>query len=353
MTLKEKRQLYEVDLHITNRCRNSCPHCNVSSPEPMPEMSTEELFLFLEQAAELGAHELHITGGEPFLRKDIYTVIKKATDLGMRVETMTSIPLSLSDMQHLHEVKLDYLAISLDGVQEYQDFLRCEGNYQDSIENIKKALQCGLKVRVNTFLWKDNVEQIYELFNVTRELGVTKHVVFYFTPIGRGELHLDKWMNLSEWKHICDEMRTYIQTNIIPHPDNKTKYIIQRGYYNDEKELAQKEGACRLIERQNLVLLCDGTIYPCVMFMKINKELGNVNKRSLNEIWNDEDSWNSYRYDLDGNETCLQCDQVKHCMGGCPGYSYLFKKDVNAGDYRCNNMEEPFPACVWYTEHVR
>ena len=57
---------------VTHRCPLHCVYC--SNPEQMQsavhELSTENWTEIIEQAAEIGCWHLHLTGGEPLLRRD-------------------------------------------------------------------------------------------------------------------------------------------------------------------------------------------------------------------------------------------------------------------------------------------
>ena len=43
----------------------------------------------MRQLAELGCREVTLIGGEAYLRSDVYAIVRKLTDLGMRVTMQT------------------------------------------------------------------------------------------------------------------------------------------------------------------------------------------------------------------------------------------------------------------------
>lgn len=347
-----KRILEEIDLHVTNRCVNECPHCNMNSPEKMDEISGEKICDFLKEASELGAKALHITGGEPFLRTDIFDIMENANNLGMKVEIVTAKELSMEEIKKLKNIGVDYLTISIDGNKQYHDKLRRVGNFDSSIENIKKALSIGLKVRVNTFIWKENINHINEILKLTSNLGVQKHVIFYFTPIGRGEKHLNLWMDLKEWKEFFETTKEHISQKILSNKENKTEYILQKSFYENIDEVDVEEVRCRIQDRSACVLLCDGSLYPCVLYMRSDKKLGNIQNESLKNIWDNSEMWSYYSPSLNSESRCYICEQKDECLGRCTGYSHLLKKDNTFGDVRCKKEENIYPACVWMTEKI-
>lgn len=79
----------------------------------------------------------------------------------------------------------------------------------------------------------------------------------------------------------------------------------------------------------NCLLLSDGNVYPCVVFVNSNYSLGNIKNESLCNIWSSEKNWNIYKF-KSVNKDC-GCTQ---CNGGCRGLSYLLNKDPNFCDPR-------------------
>jgi sulfatase maturation enzyme AslB (radical SAM superfamily) len=67
----------EVVWAVTKRCNLRCKHCSISE-EDQGELTTEEGFTLIEDAAKLGHVKFAFTGGEPMLRDDIYDLIEYA-----------------------------------------------------------------------------------------------------------------------------------------------------------------------------------------------------------------------------------------------------------------------------------
>src|SRR5436305_1617107 len=79
--LIEPSGLRELWLHINNACNLTCTHCLVSSgPGGIAGRSTEEMLALVDEASALGVERVFITGGEPFLRKDIFDLAKHITE---------------------------------------------------------------------------------------------------------------------------------------------------------------------------------------------------------------------------------------------------------------------------------
>ena len=80
-------KLYHLFLEVTSRCNARCEHCGSSCgyEKPKNEVSKEKLMETLKEVADhYNASEilLNVTGGEPFLRKDLFEIMDYAVSLG-------------------------------------------------------------------------------------------------------------------------------------------------------------------------------------------------------------------------------------------------------------------------------
>ena len=76
----------------TGACNYNCVYCNVdANREPTPgELDTEWGLRLVDQIAEFGSQWFGLKGGEPLLRKDIFTLIAHAKDVGLEVLLLTN-----------------------------------------------------------------------------------------------------------------------------------------------------------------------------------------------------------------------------------------------------------------------
>ncbi len=75
-----------VELEITAKCNLRCKYCSHFSSEGdvTNELSTEEWLTFFEECRKLGVMDILLSGGEPFLRKDIREIINGIVKNKMR-----------------------------------------------------------------------------------------------------------------------------------------------------------------------------------------------------------------------------------------------------------------------------
>ena len=107
-------------LFVTNDCNLRCTHCYVSSGDYVPprEMTTEEIYGVIDQARELGVARFLVTGGEPFMVRDIYDIVRYITAESDLVLLTNAMFLSEKNLDRLEKSKgrgSISLQVSLDG----------------------------------------------------------------------------------------------------------------------------------------------------------------------------------------------------------------------------------------------
>lgn len=152
----------------TDRCNLNCRYC-FQHEDRSGDMTLQAFDACLAQARRLGVGLISFLGGEPLLWAHLGTSIRHCTE--HRVFTDVTTNGTLLDAQTvlgLAAAGLDFLNVSVDV---------CKANRvsaKDSIlrpERLAPLLQArarhGLKLRVNSVLYKDNSEEIKELIEFT------------------------------------------------------------------------------------------------------------------------------------------------------------------------------------------
>ncbi len=140
--------------------------------DPGPEMTVEQMMRIAGSTASL--QTLGITGGEPFLRKDLHEIVDgffrengtnhiQVNTNGLLLDRM----LELAEQGYYEKYgKFLTLQISLDGLEETHDALRAlPGSFKRIVRNLRELIQLpkripGFRVNVLTNINKNNYDQI-------------------------------------------------------------------------------------------------------------------------------------------------------------------------------------------------
>ncbi|HMC30743.1 MAG TPA: radical SAM protein [Candidatus Angelobacter sp.] len=114
-----------VQLHPALRCNLKCRHCYSSSgPRNAEELPASVLMNVLDGLRAEGFNVASLSGGEPLLYKDLFTVMKHARQLGMTVTVTTNGMLLNEQRAEQLAENAQLVAISIDGVPESHNHMR-------------------------------------------------------------------------------------------------------------------------------------------------------------------------------------------------------------------------------------
>jgi 7,8-dihydro-6-hydroxymethylpterin dimethyltransferase len=183
--------LRELWLQINNACNLSCTHCLVSSgPGKEPGLPLEQLVGLVDRAVQLGLERLYITGGEPFVRRDIFTLLRHATaGRGLEVILLTNATAfqgrTRTELAALDRARVRF-QVSVDGASaEANDLLRGAGTFARALEGARLLADLGYEVALTTVTTKRNLVELPALPGVAKEVGARSHHLMWTHKRGR------------------------------------------------------------------------------------------------------------------------------------------------------------------------
>src|SRR3989338_6436172 len=189
--LKASR-LNEFWIHTNNSCNLTCTHCLFeSSPSGDAGMPAENIRNVMDESCRLGVFRFYFTGGEPFVRRDIFDLIKYATkEKGNELIVLTNATLfgngKRAGLRGLDKNKVK-LQVSLDGsTPEINDPIRGRGTFGEITEGIKIASDLGFDTSLATVVTKENINDIPNLPPLAKKLGAKSIHIMWMHRRGRG-----------------------------------------------------------------------------------------------------------------------------------------------------------------------
>src|SRR5210317_995755 len=113
--------------NLIRRCNLTCKHCYSISADIdfKGELNTEEVFTVMDDLKGFGVPVLILSGGEPLLRPDIFSISQRAKDMGFYVGLSTNGTLiDQHNIDAIAGIGYDYVGISIDGTQKTHDEFR-------------------------------------------------------------------------------------------------------------------------------------------------------------------------------------------------------------------------------------
>lgn len=175
-------------------CNLACRYCLTESRPDAPRrvLATDTIVAAAEEAVALGFEAFGVTGGEPFLRPDMPSLL---AHLGSMLPTVVLTNGTLFTDRLLDELRPlaslpVALQISLDSAEPgVNDAQRAQGNFAKVVAAIPRCLALGLRVRIGTTIDGTDPVALERLCELHRALGISDddHVVRPIVRRGRAQ----------------------------------------------------------------------------------------------------------------------------------------------------------------------
>ena len=348
-------RLADVYLFVTNDCNLRCTHCYVSSGDYVPprEMATDEIFGLIDQARDLGATRFLVTGGEPFMVRDIYDIIRHITtesDLVLLTNGMFFNDRNLARLKESIGRGRVSLQISLDGpTPDLHNAIRGKGAFERTAEAIPRVIAAGYDVAISTAVSLHTVDHMTDMTRLVGRLGARAHHILFMQEWGRAIDNKPELMippaRVSRVLRDCVAVGEEIGVTI----DNDASLRVRiRGKRGRKTDLC----SCGW---DTLAVFSDGQVYPCVWLAGApGLECGSVLAQPLADIWRGSSVLEQVRNaSVQNREVCSDCHLKFLCAGGSPCSSHFAslatrgKSDLHSAEPYCETFMDATHAMLW------
>ena len=170
---------------ITHQCNYSCSYCifSCNNNKIDGELTTEECYHVIDELVLHNFKYLKITGGEPFIRKDIIEILKYAsqrliTDISTNASLITPEKVEL-----LNELKLKMIHVSLDGNKLEYESVRGNNTYERTIKGLDALRKSVNKVRIGSVIHQNNQNNLESLILDSISLGSDEIIFSIMEPV--------------------------------------------------------------------------------------------------------------------------------------------------------------------------
>jgi MoaA/NifB/PqqE/SkfB family radical SAM enzyme len=176
-------------------------------PNYREELSVVEIKKILNDVSKFSPF-IVITGGEPFVRKDIIQILELFIEIDIKFGILTNGTLINKDIaEKLVKLNPAFINISVDGPQKIHEMIRGPNTFNRTIEGIKFLKSYGYsKITINYVISKMNFGYLDDMADLSNGLDVNlqfQHL--QFTDKKRDDRHREK---IKEYFNINNEDRT-------------------------------------------------------------------------------------------------------------------------------------------------
>lgn len=323
------RQLKCAIWELTLGCNLRCSHCGSSAGIPrQDELSTAECFRVCEQLAQLGCEDVSLMGGEPFLRPDCFAVAHCVRQLGMDVSFVSNGLLVDNVIDELRDVGPRVVGISIDGMRESHERIRGPHTWDKAMGAIESLRANGIQVTAITTVSKLNFADLPKMKDVLLGTGVNWQMQIAM-PFG----NFQKQLMLSKEEFYATALFIAKERIRNKFADLPVVGAHCYGYHSTVLPGCRWEGCQAGIN--SIGITSDGGIVGCLSMGNDRFIEGNIRKRSLVDIWNDDNTFAyNRREDLNvPGPNCVGCKQEPFCKGGCNSVSYVLTNRFHNDPY--------------------
>ena len=341
-----KGPVFIVPWRCTYACDSQCVHCISAGKKAVPnEIGTEDAKKIVDQAADFGATFFGITGGQPFLRKDLFEVLDYATEKGLCTSIITDG--RILDEEAFKKIVKNQtkISVSIDGAEKTDDAIRGRGAYKAAISAIEQfAKEKLLNCLVYTFANAGEVTNANEA-DMRHVLDLAKRydarwVVFHgMIPYSSDKASLKADLTPAQYEWVCNKL-----FDLTPEYNGKPAINVYIPFY---ARVAKQRGMPDFDNWYNNFFLgrCffgkfmsiaeNGDAIPCSY--NDTYRVGNIKNKPIKQIWAEMRSsefFNKVKDKRNIKGKCGVCEYKELC-GGCRSAALFYTGDILGSDLRC------------------
>ncbi|MBE6051907.1 MAG: radical SAM protein [Clostridium sp.] len=339
-------------LELCFKCNLKCKHCGSSlnayeDNRKGEQLTKEEMIKIVDDLKELGCEEIGLVGGEPLLCDFWEELAQYASSKGFYLKMISNGMLIDDNMAvRIKKAGVKLVALSLDGVKEFHNYLRGNRFAYDNVMRAAKALKAvGIQVNIITTVMKENIDLLPEVEKIVHSLKASFWQLQLGIPMGNLEKNAEMLLPKERLKDVAQFILDTRERGLV-----EITLADSIGYCSKD-ELLLRNNSSTTGERMFLGCMAgckvlgiesNGNVKGCLSLQREEFIEGNVRERSIKDIWNDE---NSFKYnrkfspDKLGGE-CAKCKYGLVCRGGCTTLAFNTTGQVNKNEYCLHLLED-------------
>ena len=318
---------------LSHRCPLQCPYC--SNPLELDsrnkELDTAAWLRVFSQAAKMGMHQVHLSGGEPTVRADLEEIVRHCGKVGLYTNLITSaVLLDERRVASLKEAGLEHVQISFQDTEEANaDRIGgFKGGHRKKLEAAALVREAGLPLTVNAVVHRQNIDNVPAFIQMARDIDAARieiaQVQYYGWALVNRAAFIPTPAQLERTTATVEKARTALKGKL------EIDYVVPDYYAKRPKNCMGGWG------RRFMNVSPSGQVLPCHAAQCIpHLRFDSVREHSLQWIWENSEAFNIYRGTDWMPEPCKSCDRREIDWGGCRCQAMALTGDAANTDPAC------------------
>ncbi len=317
---------------LTYRCPLSCAYC--SNPLDLAqygdELTTAEWQRVFVEAHELGVLQLHLSGGEPLLRRDLAELARTAHDLGMYSNLVTSaLGLSRRRAEELRAAGVDHVQVSIQADEPaLSDRIAGTPSFARKIEACHLVKELGWPLTLNVVLHRQNIDRVGAVLRLAEELGADRielaNTQYYGWAWRNRDALLPSRAQLERAEPVVSAARQRLAGRM------DVIYVLP-DYYSRYPKPCMGGWA-----RRQLTVAPNGDVLPCPVAQVLPLPRASTRADTLASIWRASPLFQAFRGTDWMPQPCRSCARREIDFGGCRCQAFLLTGDAARTDPVCH-----------------
>jgi pyrroloquinoline quinone biosynthesis protein E len=318
---------------LTHRCPLRCPYCSnpLELARASAELDTATWKRVFDEAGALGVLQVHFSGGEPLVRRDLVELVGHASGRGLYGNLITSgIHLDAGRLAELVEAGLEHVQLSFQDADPASGdrIAGLAGGQSAKHEAARLVREAGLPLTVNAVVHRQNLDRLGEIIEMAVALDADRlevaHVQYYGWALRNRAALLPTRDQLEAATATVEAARARLAGVLV------IDYVLPDYYAHRPKACMGGWG------RRFLNVSPAGKVLPCHAAETLpGLDFPSVADASLSEIWYRSPAFARFRGTDWMPEPCRSCERREIDWGGCRCQAFALTGDAGRTDPAC------------------
>lgn len=209
VSVPEYSHFYAVTWAVNHACNLKCTHCYNAVPYARRDLSTDSALALINHLAAAGVTFIAFSGGEAFLRKDLFQLMEHCITLGMSFGARSNGTRITPDAaRRLRELGTAVVGISFDGATpETHNSVRGQGTFDEAVAGLRALRAEGIRAQMEVVLSRHNVHEALGFIALGESLDASEVNFSTMAPQGLAKQRMNDLLDHLTWRQVTDTLR--------------------------------------------------------------------------------------------------------------------------------------------------